>query len=163
MKFLRVSWRKIRIFFPSRAFLSHVVGECLLKCPNSKTSTALKKILVTRLCCLTNPHWQSSRIILFLCKYYIVFSDALVGSLLDVLFLLLAVILSGFHEKLRRNKIELQKKVHGRICVRDIIFLTAGPPFYVLTFYCFLRLLRPHSQVAYLLNGPYKYTKYCYG
>ena len=31
-------------------------------------------------------------------------SDALVGSFLDVLFLLLAVILSGFLEKPRRNK-----------------------------------------------------------
>ena len=134
-----------------------------IEVPKFKNLHCPKKTLVTRLCCLTNPHWQSSRIILFLCKYYIVFSDTLVGSLLDVLFLLLAVILSGFHEKLRRNKTELQKKVHGRICVRDIIFLTAGPPFYVLTFYCFLRLLRPHSQVAYLLNGPYKYTKYCYG
>ena len=56
-------------------------------------------------------------------------------------------------------KIELQKKVHRRICVRDITFLTARPPFYV----TFCRLLPPPSQVTYLLNGPYKDTKYCYG
>ena len=33
-----------------------------------------------------------------------VISDTLVGFLLDVLFLLLSVILSGLHEKPRRNK-----------------------------------------------------------
>ena len=53
---------------------------------------------------INNPHWQSSGIIFF-CKYYIVISDTLVGSFLDVLFLLVAVILSGLHEKQpRRNK-----------------------------------------------------------
>ena len=55
-------------------------------------------------CFINNPHWQSGVIIIFLCKYYIAISDALVGSFLDVLFLLLAVILSGFLEKPRRNK-----------------------------------------------------------
>ena len=59
-------------------------------------------------------------------------------------------------------KIELQKKVHRRICVRIITFLTARPPFYV-TFCCFLPLLLPPSQVTYLLHGPYKDTWYCYG
>ena len=53
--------------------------------------------------CINNPHWQSSGIIIFLCKYYIVISDTLVGSFLDVLFLLLAVILSELHEKPRRK------------------------------------------------------------
>ena len=32
-------------------------------------------------------------------------------------------------------KIELQKKVHWRTCVRDITFLTARPPFYVIIFF----------------------------
>ena len=54
--------------------------------------------------CINNPHHQSSRIIIFLGKYYIVISDTLVDSLLDVLFLLLAVILSELHEEPRRNK-----------------------------------------------------------
>ena len=40
----------------------------------------------------------------------------------------------------QEGKIELRKKVHRRICVRDITFLTARPPFYVI-FCCFLCLL----------------------
>ena len=48
----------------------------------------------------------------------------MVGSFFDVLFLL--------HQSFMRNqegKIELQKKVHKRICVRHITFLTARPSF----------------------------------
>ena len=58
-------------------------------------------------------------------------------------------------------KIELQKKAHRRTCVRDIIFLTARPLFYVI-FCCILRLIRSPSQVTCLLNGPSKdtYQKY---
>ena len=52
--------------------------------------------------CINNP--QSSGIIKFLCIYYIVILDTLGGSFLDVVFLLLAVILSELHEKPRRNK-----------------------------------------------------------
>ena len=37
------------------------------------------------------------------CKYYIVILDTLVSSFLDILFLLLAVILSELHEKPRRK------------------------------------------------------------
>ena len=49
-----------------------------------------------------------------------------------MLFLLLAVILSELYEKPRiERKIELKKKVHRIICVRDITFLTAPSPFYV--------------------------------
>ena len=47
-----------------------------------------------------------------------------------------------YYQSFMRNqegKIELQKKLHRRICVRDITFLTAHPPFYA-TFCCFLRL-----------------------
>ena len=50
--------------------------------------------------------------------------------LLDAFLLLLAVILSEFHENQEEN-IELQKKVHGRSFVRDITFLTARPSSYV--------------------------------
>ena len=50
---------------------------------------------------------------------------------MDVLILLLAVTLSGFHEKPRRNEDWITKKVHRRICVRDVTFLVACPPFYV--------------------------------
>ena len=79
---------------------------------------------------VNNPYQQSSGILIFLCKYYIVISDTLVGTFLDVLFLLLAIILLELHEKPKR-KAELQKKVHRSICVRDITFLSALSPFYV--------------------------------
>ena len=52
-------------------------------------------------------------------------------------------------------KIDLQEKVHRRICVRDITFLTARPPPSYVSFCCFLRPLPPPSQVTYLLNGLY--------
>ena len=64
-----------------------------------------------------------------MCKYYTVVSDTLAGSFLDVLFLSLAVIQSELMRKLE-GKIELQKKIHREICVRDITFLTARSPFY---------------------------------
>ena len=90
-----------------------------------------------------------------MCKYDTVMSDTLEGIFLDVLFLLLW----HYHSFMRNEegiKIELQKKVQRRICVRDITFLTALPSFYVMSFiYYFL-------QVMYLLNGPNKDT-YCYG
>ena len=50
------------------------------------------------------PTLTNGGIIIFLCKYYTVILDTLVGSFLDVLFLFLAVILTGPHEKPRRNK-----------------------------------------------------------
>ena len=53
-------------------------------------------------------------------------------------------------------KVELQKKVHRRICMRDITFLTAGAPFYA-SVCCLIRLLSFPSDV----HGPNKYT-YCY-
>ena len=43
-------------------------------------------------------------------KYSIVISDKLVGSFLDVLFLLLAVILSQLYEKPRRERLSSRKK-----------------------------------------------------
>ena len=58
-----------------------------------------------------------------------------------MLFLLLIVISSELHEKRRRKKyIEGQKKLHKIICVRDITFLGARPPYYVI-FCRFFRLL----------------------
>ena len=81
---------------------------------------------------INNPHQQSSGVLIFLCKHYIVISDKLVGFFLDVFFLLLAVILSELHDFMRnqKRKIELQRKVHRSICMRDITFLTARSPFY---------------------------------
>ena len=53
--------------------------------------------------------WQSSGILIFLCKYYIVVTNTLVGSL-DVLVLLLSVILSELHEKTRRKDWVTEKR-----------------------------------------------------
>ena len=55
-------------------------------------------------CCINNTHWQIIGIIIFWCNHYIVILDTLVGSFSDVLFLLLAVILSGLDEKPKRKK-----------------------------------------------------------
>ena len=46
-------------------------------------------------------------------KFYIVISDTLVGSFFDELFLLLAVILSEFHEKPRRKDLVTAKIMGG--------------------------------------------------
>ena len=77
---------------------------------------------------INNPLWQSSGILIFLCKFYIVVSDTLVGSFLDVFFIACCnnIRTSWGNQKV---DIELQKKVHRGICVRDITFLTARSPF----------------------------------
>ena len=43
--------------------------------------------------------------------------------------------------KIQDGKIELQKKVHRRICVRDVTYLATCPPSYVI-FCRFFRVLR---------------------
>ena len=65
-------------------------------------------------CCINNTHWQIIGIIIFWCKQYIVVLDALVGSFSDVLFMLLAVILSGLDEKPRRKKDWVTKKITSK-------------------------------------------------
>ena len=107
-------------------------------------------------CCINNPDWQSS-VITFLGKYNIVVSDTLVGSFLDVLFLLFAVILSGFHEKPSRNRDWItEKNTYKNLCEgHDVL---DGTSCFLCDFFCFLGLLPPSSQVTYLLSGPYKYT-----
>ena len=45
----------------------------------------------------------------------------------------------------QEEKIELQKKVHRRICLRDITLLAARPPSYVI-FLSFFRLLRFYEK-----------------
>ena len=51
--------------------------------------------------CINNPFWQSSGIIIIMCKFYIVISGKLIGPWMCFLFL--AVILSGLHENPRRK------------------------------------------------------------
>ena len=98
---------------------------------------------------INNPHWQSSGTIISLCKYYIVISDRLVGSFLDALFVLLAVILSELPVKPRRKDWVAEKST-----LKNLYLLTAYFLFYVI-FYCFFCLLPPPSRVTYLLKGPY--------
>ena len=62
--------------------------------------------------CVKNRHWQSNGIIVFLCKYYIVISNTLIGSFFYVFFLLLAALLLELHEKPRR-KMYIDKFVSG--------------------------------------------------
>ena len=67
--------------------------------------------------CINNPDWQSGGIIIFLCKYFIVISDLLVGTFLNVLFLMLAVILRNQEGK----NIQLQKKN----CIEEFVWGTS--------------------------------------
>ena len=70
-------------------------------------------------------------------------------TLLDVFFLLLAL-----RETMRNQevKIELQKKVHRRICVRDITFLAACPSSSVI-FCRFFRLLRFYEEKHFAITA----------
>ena len=101
-----------------------------------------------------DPHWQNSGIKIILYKYDTVISDALVGSFMDVLFLLLSVILLELHEKPNRKDWLTEKK-----CIEQ--FLWGISLFdYMFSFLCHFLLLSSSisspSQVTYLLIGPYK-------
>ena len=79
------------------------------------------------------------------------------GSFLDVLFLLLAVILSELYEKPRRNKDSVtEKSTEKNLCDGHHCFDCT--PFFLSVICCFPCLLPHPSQVTYLLNGPYKDT-----
>ena len=65
---------------------------------------------------INNSHWQNSGIMIFLCKYYINISDTLIGFFLDVLFLLLAGILSELHEETRRKDWVTEKSAKKNLC-----------------------------------------------
>ena len=90
--------REKKIFAYMTASAYHVITK------EVKNHIMMHNWIFRHTCCINNLHWQISRIIIFLCKHYILISDALAGFFLDVLFLLLAGILSGIHEKPRRNK-----------------------------------------------------------
>ena len=65
---------------------------------------------------INHPHWQSSGIIVLLCKYDIVILNTLICSFLHALFLLLAVIFAVLYENPRRRDwvTEKKKKKHVR-------------------------------------------------
>ena len=101
------------------------------------------------------PNWQSSGIITFLRKPYIVISDTQISS-----WICFSLRFLYNYQSFMRNqegRIELRKKIHRQSCVRQITFLAAYPRFYVI-FWRFLCLLPSPTQVTYLLNGPYKDT-----
>ena len=60
---------------------------------------------------INKPYWKSSGIVIFLWKYYIIISDTMVGSYLNVLFFLLAIVLSKLHEKPRRKDLVTEKRL----------------------------------------------------
>ena len=90
--------------------------------------------------CINNPHWQRSGIIIFLSKCYMVISDKLVGSFLDVLFFLLPVILSELCDKPRRKDIVTAKSTKKNLCeghhffdytpsfLSNFLLLSSSPP-----------------------------------
>ena len=107
------------------------------------------------------PHWQSSGIIIFLWKYYIVISDTLVGFFFDVLFLLLAVLLSELYEKPRRKKDWVtEKSTKKNLRERHQFFWlhTLSTKSFFVAFFVY-----SPSQVTYLLYDHNKNTKYFYG
>ena len=64
-----------------------------------------------------------------------------------------------YYQSFMRNqetKTELQKKVHRRICVRDITFLAPHPSHFLSLFFFFCLLPSP-TQVTYLLNDNFEY------
>ena len=96
--------------------------------------------------CINKPHWQSSGIIIFLFKCYIVISYTLVNFFLDVLFLLLAVILSELYENPRRKKDWVAERgAKKNLCEGDHFFDCM--PSLLCFFCCFLRLLSFPSDV----------------
>ena len=92
---------------------------------------------------IDNPHWQNSRIIIFLCKYDIVILDKLLGSFLDVFFFLLTVILSELHEKPR---LSYGKKTWKKLCEGHYFFDCTN------SFLCHFLLLFLSSPFPYPLD-----------
>ena len=114
--------------------------QCITLYQRVQKTASLEKIafLDTHLC-ISNLYQQSSGIIIFLCKYYIVVSAKLIGCWVSF-----SRFSSQNYQRLMTNqegKIELQKKVDRRICLWDSIFLVARPPSYVI--FCRFFLLLP--------------------
>ena len=111
--------------------------------------------------CMNKPHWQSSGIIIFLFKCYIVISYTLVSFFLDVLFLLLAVMLSELYEKPRKKKDWVaEKSTKKNLCEgHHFLWLHILP---TMSFFVAFFVYSP-AQVTYLLNEPNESTLYFYG
>ena len=101
--------------------------NCIFRCTSIYTQPMLTK------------QWNYNNFLQILYSY-LRYTD----RLLDVLFLLPAVILSELHEN-QLEKTEWQKKVHIRLCLRDITFLAARSSSYVI----FCRFFRLFLSFAY--------------
>ena len=89
--------------------------------------------------CMNNPHWQSSGIVIFLCKHDVVISDTLIGSFLGV-FLVVArcnIIRASWETK--KERLSYRKKCKEKFMWGTSFFFTARPPSCVI-FCRFLRL-----------------------
>ena len=107
------------------------------------------------------PHWQSCEIMIFFCKYDIFIWYFWYDIFLKYLFQIYwqAPSCSLQYQSFMRNqerKIGLQKKVHRRICAKDITFLTASPPLFYVISCCFLRFLSPVSKWRTCWMAPIK-------
>ena len=145
-----IEWEKRRFFFSYMAASSYHV---ILK---EVENHIFRPQFLDAPLYINNPYWQSSGIIIFLCKYDIVISDILAGYFLDVLFFLLTVI-SGLHEKPRWKDWATEKKyIEESVWVTSLFWLHAllSMSFSVASFVS----SRPPFQVRHLLNSPYKGT-----
>ena len=113
-------WRFIAYMAAS---VSHIISE------EVKNHIRRHSWIFRYTCCINNLHWQSSGIIIFLCSHYEVISDTLVGSFLDLFFLLLTLILSGLHEKPRRNKDWVTEKSKQKNMCEEHYFCDYTPSF----------------------------------
>ena len=77
-------------------------------------SGIINNLCINTLVCINNGYWQSSGIINNLCKYIIVISYT--DRLLDAVFLLLAVMLSGLHENPGRKDSVTEKSAETNFC-----------------------------------------------
>ena len=65
LNFTKKEWEK-RIFFSYLAASAyHVISK------EVRNHILRRNLIFRHTCCINNPHWQSGRIIIFLCKYYI--------------------------------------------------------------------------------------------
>ena len=92
-----VEWEKGRYFAYMATPSCYVISK-EVEIPSLGTTEFLDPLVY-----INNSHWQSSRIIIFWCKYDIVISYILVGYFLDKLFFLLTLILLEHYKKPRRK------------------------------------------------------------
>ena len=119
-----MEWEKRRFFAYMVVSAYHVISMEL-----ENLSLDSIKFLGTHVC-INNPHWQSSGIIVFLCKYYIDISNTLIGW--RVLFVPRCNIIRASWET-KTEGLTCRKKVHRRrIRVRNITFLAVHPSYQVI-------------------------------